>query len=269
MHPLPNAAEPALATAISTLGANGFIPALQAFLARALAYDNILILTYADTARPRVLFRQSANARVFAEIEQTYLAGAYLLDPFHDLHLSHAPAGVYRLRDIAPDQFARSRYFQSYYQATTLVDEMTFLAYPAHGVTLNLCVGRDNSSQTPFSAREVETAARIAPIITALMTSHWAGLIPARAHHAPDADPAPAARLIRAARARHGLALSPRQAEVALLILRGHSSPSIGLRLGLSPQTVKVFRKQLYRKCAISSQAELFALMLPLLKDQT
>jgi DNA-binding CsgD family transcriptional regulator len=40
---------------------------------------------------------------------------------------------------------------------------------------------------------------------------------------------------------------------------------SIGLRLGLSPQTVKVFRKQLYRRCAISSQAELFALMLPLL----
>ena len=55
------------------------------------------------------------------------------------------------------------------------------------------------------------------------------------------------------------------QAEVALLILRGHSSVSIGLRLGISPQTVKVFRKQLYRKCGISSQAELFALLVPLL----
>jgi len=73
------------------------------------------------------------------------------------------------------------------------------------------------------------------------------------------------ALLAGAARERHGIALSPRQAEVALLILRGHSSVSIGLRLGLSPQTVKVFRKQLYRRCAISSQAELFALMLPLL----
>jgi DNA-binding NarL/FixJ family response regulator len=52
---------------------------------------------------------------------------------------------------------------------------------------------------------------------------------------------------------------------VALLILRGHSTPSIGLRLGVSPQTVKVFRKQLYQRCGISSQAELFSLMLPLL----
>jgi DNA-binding CsgD family transcriptional regulator len=35
--------------------------------------------------------------------------------------------------------------------------------------------------------------------------------------------------------------------------------------LGVSGQTVKVFRKQLYARCGISSQAELFALMLPLL----
>ena len=71
-----------------------------------------------------------------------------------------------------------------------------------------------------------------------------------------------------AAQAGHGIHLSPRQAEVALLILRGHSTVSIGLRLGLSAQTVKVFRKQLYARCRISSQAELFALMLPLLKDR-
>jgi len=51
----------------------------------------------------------------------------------------------------------------------------------------------------------------------------------------------------------------------ALLILQGHSSGSIGLRLGVSAQTVKVFRRQLYARCGISSQAELFALLLPLL----
>ena len=56
---------------------------------------------------------------------------------------------------------------------------------------------------------------------------------------------------------------------MALLILRGHSSPSIGLRLGLSPQTIKVYRRQLYAKCGLSSQAELFALMLPLLNAQS
>jgi DNA-binding NarL/FixJ family response regulator len=43
---------------------------------------------------------------------------------------------------------------------------------------------------------------------------------------------------------------------------------SISLRLGVSVQTVKVFRKQLYTRCNVSSQAELFSLMLPLLNTR-
>lgn len=50
------------------------------------------------------------------------------------------------------------------------------------------------------------------------------------------------------------------------MILQGHSTGAIGLVLGLSPQTVKVFRRQLYQRCGVSSQAELFALLLPLLR---
>ena len=72
--------------------------------------------------------------------------------------------------------------------------------------------------------------------------------------------------LVSAVFSTHAIRLSPRQAEVAILILKGHSSVSAALRLGVSSQTVKVFRKQLYSRCRISSQAELFALMLPLLK---
>ncbi len=267
MHPMPNSAETALAAAIAKQGTTGFRAALIGFLGRAIAFDNILLLAYTDSGCPQVLYRQSDHPQVFAEIDQTYLAGAYLLDPFHDLHLSRVPAGVYRLRDIAPDQFARSRYFQDYYQRTTLQDELTFIAYPSPGITLNLCAGRDASSQSMFSAREVATALRIAPIVTALMARHWSG--EALAIPNPDSETDPAAQLIRTALARHRLALSRRQAEVALLILRGHSSPSIGLRLGLSPQTIKVYRRQLYAKCGLSSQAELFALMLPLLNAQS
>ena len=52
----------------------------------------------------------------------------------------------------------------------------------------------------------------------------------------------------------------------ALLATVEHGSfQTAALKLGVSPQTVKVFRKQLYQRCGISSQAELFSLMLPLL----
>ena len=165
------------------------------------------------------------------------------------------------MRDIAPDAFTRSRYFIEYYEQTTLIDELAFVAYPAPGVSLHLCIGRDTSTGQLFSPRQVEACHRIAPIICALAEAHWAGLISTAA---PADDLAQA--LARALKAAHAIALSPRQAEVALLILRGHSTVSIALRLGVAAQTVKVFRKQLYGRCRISSQAELFALMLPLLK---
>jgi DNA-binding CsgD family transcriptional regulator len=134
------------------------------------------------------------------------------------------------------------------------------MAYPAPNVSLNICLGRDAASGQSFTAREVEVCHRIAPVVIAMAEKHWQGL---------SADPAApgnvAAQLVRTLEDVHGIRLSPRQAEVALLILRGHSTVSIGLRLGVSAQTVKVFRKQLYARCGLSSQAELFAVMLPLL----
>lgn len=260
MRALPNLAEARLAETIRHLGGQGFESALYDWLRRCLAPDNIIVLAYRDALPPQVLFTQSDQPQVFSQLERTYLAGAYLLDPFHDLHVNRVTAGAYRLRDVAPDAFHRSRYFIDYYQQTTLIDEVTFIAYPHPDISLNICLGRDAASGRPFGPVEIETAQRLAPIVIALAETHWTNL----------ADPggAPsdvAADLIAALRDRHGIRLSARQAEVALLILRGHSTQSISLRLGLSSQTIKVFRKQLYAKCALTSQAELFALLVPLL----
>ncbi|MGQ0566332.1 MAG: helix-turn-helix transcriptional regulator [Gemmobacter sp.] len=261
MQALPNAAEAALAEVIRRQGRPGFESALLAFLGRAVAPDNLIVLAYRDAAPPLVLFRQAQQPSVFAELERVYLAGAYVLDPYHDLHVRRAGAGLYRIADIAPDAFQRSRYMIEYYQATGIIDELTYVAYPAPGVTLNLCLGRDAGTGRVFSAREIEVAGRIAPLVVALAEAHWAGL-PASE---PLPEAAPAARLVGALDRARGIRLSPRQAEVALLILRGHSTPSIALVLGVSAQTVKVFRRQVHARCGVTSQAELFALMLPLL----
>jgi len=56
--------------------------------------------------------------------------------------------------------------------------------------------------------------------------------------------------------------LSDREAEVARLILRGHSSKVIARMLGNSPETVKVFRKRIHTKLGLASSAELFSLFL-------
>lgn len=264
MRPLPNAAERQLGEVVRQLGRADFESTLWEFLRRCMAPDNLLILALRDSTPPEVLYRQADHAAPFARIETVYLGGAYLLDPYHELHLNRVPAGAYRLSDVAPDAFHRSRYFLEYYQLTTIVDEMTFIAYPAADVSLHICLGRDASSGRPFAARDVEACQRLAPLLVALAETHWAAL-PIEPGLRPDV----ATHLVRALEAKHGVHLSPRQAEVALLILQGHSTASIALRLDVSAQTIKVFRKQLYGRCGISSQAELFALLLPLLANQS
>ena len=263
MTPLPNLAESRIAEAVRALRLPGFEAALAGLFHAIAAPDNLIYLAYRDAGAPQVLYRQTLDPTVFSQLESTYLPGAYRLDPYFDLHLNRVPAGAYRLTDIAPDAFHRSRYFSEYYDQTTLLDEVTFVAYPAPGVTVNLCLGRDATSGKAFSAAELDACQRLAPIVAALIESHWADLA-----RAPGPAQDTAVLLAEALRRTHGIALSARQAEVALMILQGHSTMSIGLRLGLSPQTVKVFRKQLYARCTLSSQAELFALMLPLLREQ-
>lgn len=262
--PWPNAPEAQLAEAIRRTGAKGFETALAEVFRRAIGADSTLILAFREADPPTLLFRQADRSAVFAALEEVYLAGAYLLDPFHALHLARAPAGLYRLADIAPDAFQRSRYVQEYYRQTTLVDELTFVAYPRPDVSVNINFGRDVVTGRGFSALEVAFCQRMAPVVSALVESHWSRFAPAARKVGGPTEPV-SAQLIRAL-GPQGIALSARQAEVALLILQGHSSSSIAGRLGISPQTVKVFRKQLYARCGISSQAELFALLLPILR---
>lgn len=252
--------EPHLAKAIATLGRTGFEEALWQTLLALVRPDNMLVLAYSDAGPALELFRKAGDERVFGKLQSTYMAGAFRLSPFYALHLQRAEEGLYRLRDIAPDAFQRSRFYVEYFGQTTIIDELDFTVWLGSGLSLNLFLGRDGQSGRVFSAGEIAACRRIAPVVAELARAHWP--VPKLAAQPVEDTPA---RLAEAAERSLGIGLSPRQAQVALLILKGHSTLSIGLNLGLSPQTVKVFRKQLYARCGISSQAELFSLMLPLL----
>ena len=261
MHGSVNSEETLLAAAISHLDTDDFPNRLSAWLKSCLSYDNITILAYFQNQPPVSLMFENHQPKVHENISQIYLAGAYLLDPFYVLHLKNVPTGVYRLSDIAPDKFRRNQYFIEYYGNTTIVDEFAFVSYPTTGTSLHVCLGRDSNSNKRFTTRELAIARRLSPVVTALASRYWRDLMSG----GEMTENSVSASLIEVTKQAYGISLTPRQAEVAMLVLQGHSSVSIGLKLGISFQTVKVFRKQLYRKCKISSQAELFNLMLPIL----
>lgn len=254
--------ESQLSAAITSLQSPRFPNDLDAWLHKCLSFDNVTILAYFQNQAPILLLYKGKTSKTLDNIAKVYLAGAYLLDPFHDLHINTVPVGVYWLRDISPDKFLNNRYYLEYYKRTKMLDELAFVTYPAAGVSLHICLGRDDNSNLDFTPHDLATARRIAPLVSSLASIHWNEL----KSEGEYAEGEITARLIKEMERRHGVLLSPRQAEVAMLVLRGHSSVSIGLRLGVSFQTIKVFRKQLYKKCHISSQAQLFNLMIPVLE---
>ena len=253
--------EVLLAETIKSLKKRNFSVYFNRWLRTLANHDNTTILAYFRDETPQILFTDSETRAVHQNMSHVYLSGAYLLDPFYELHNSGADTNLYRMSNIAPDQFSRNQYFLKYYQRTTIIDEIAFIIWPSPQMSVHVCLGRDVKSKRRFTIREISSTKQVLPIVETLVCEHWGNLRFSREDHGENV----LERMVRLVAETHSINLTKRQAEVALLVLRGHSSASIGLRLDISPQTVKVFRKQLYRKCNISSQAELFALITPLL----
>ncbi|MCR9056085.1 MAG: helix-turn-helix transcriptional regulator [Rhodobacteraceae bacterium] len=250
-----------LGSAILRLEGGDFSEALIDWMAAAIPHDNIALLAYFQDRNPSLLFARSETPEVHANLDDSYVNGAYLLDPFHKLHLNQSPSGVYRLIDIAPDQFSKNQYFIEYYAKTTMVDEIAFVSYPSRGVSLHLCLGRDRESSKKYTQGQLRDAKSIAPVVSSLLNRQWSNLETSGSFDERQAIH----RLIELAQSTYEVNLTDRQGEVIFLILKGHSSGSISLQMNIAYQTVKVFRRQIYKKCQISSQAELFSMFVPLL----
>jgi len=240
---------------------DSFDDTLLAWLKTCLYFDGLTSIAYFDDSNPIALQLWSAHSETHSLMGTEYLNRAYLLDPFYNLHVQKRPEGVYRLMDVAPDQFNRTQYYNEYYRFTGTTDEMGMLFRPAEGMTVITSLDRNRQSLRRFSQSDLGTINTISPILSALGKKRYGAISTGKRHKELSIkDP-----LTQALRRDHAISLSPRQTEVALLVLKGHSSNSIGSILGISPQTVKVFRKQIYRRCNIGSQAELFKLLLPLI----
>lgn len=256
--------EGCLGDAIRAVGTDRFSKRLALALDACCDFDNLIILAFRDEDRPIELYREFKDPRVFQWMEEEYLPAGYLLDPFYQAHINRFPSGFWRLTDIAPDQFKRTSYFRRYYEKTTMIDEIAAIAYTRTGNTIQVSLGRDLSSAKRFQKSAIATLKKFEAPLIALIESHWQKV----AFDEPIGrleEASAVERLASALEQQYGIKITKRQSQVAIMILRGHSSESIGSHLKISPQTVKVFRKQLYARCNICSQAELFALMMPLI----
>lgn len=231
--------------------------------AMSVAYHREMAPTYvADTLASR------AEKRALA----LYLEGTYILNPVYNAYLSGLRAGIYRLRELAPDNYFSSDYYRQF-KVQQLADEE--IGYRTYGwpagmeelvIAVELPQGKmaEISLHRPlqiggFSDADCQLLRDIEPLIGAIYRRIWQNFEDAR-------KPGPNGR------DRNSLdvflsdfgkgTLSARECEVAHMILKGHSSESISHQLNISVATVKTHRKNLYAKLGLSTQQELFSMFL-------
>ena len=227
----------------------GFIPALLASVKRLVDFDFVMVFAYAGTARPLTLADtlDGPRHRIIAE---DYADGPFLLDPFFRLVEEGCRSGCYRLHDVAPDHFRRSEYFRIHYSRTGIGEEIGVFfdmgSSTSRGLTGVTSFGRWDSSP-PVTRADLDILRALEPAIGALCAGHWSNL------HARRETPPP--RVVPPAFE----SLTQREREIVTMVLRGHSTESIAMQLAISPGTVKIHRKNIYRKMKVSTQAELFA----------
>ena len=223
-----------------------------------LPFDFCVVFAYRGTERPIDLYSTfyPPEYEIFVRM---YQEGPYLLDPFFSTALLPKP-GVWRMRALAPDRFFASEYYRSYYVQTGLAEEIGFFVPAGEGVTVVLSLMRGEKLGT-FRDAEYAMMRKAEPFVAAMVRHVW-GRLGARFDHAVTGRRQGAAADGADARARISDRLTARENAIIELVLQGHSSESIGLRLGVTTGTVKVHRRNIYRKLGISSQAQLMSLYL-------
>lgn len=241
---------------IENIGELGFAPRLSQVLRDIVPFDYTVIFGYLGAARPLDLFDDfpRAKRKIFVE---DYQEGPYLLDPFYLACDNRVEAGLYRIRDLAPDRFFQSEYFRSYYVRTGLAEEIGFFIELPGNATVVVSMMR---AEKPFSAREFRELRKIWPIIRPACRKHWSELAAEFEAASPARSGSAVSENVDAAFTEFGSdILTPRERQVAEFTLKGHSADAIGRILEISPGTVRTHRRNIYSKLRIRSQGELFS----------
>lgn len=229
--------------------------ALQ-YLARALgqlvAVESMMISVESQGQAPRLLYQQGIPDAHRDAVLNRYFAAGYLLDPFCLAVQSGLAEGFYHLQDIAPDNFFDSDYYKAYYLGTGCSEDSYYIADLSDGRKLSLSLFQ-GCSGTRLSAQQIDLLRAVEPMVRDLLGRY------ARHNLEPGVATLEHASLQAAFDSFGCQVLTDREREVAHMILRGHSVKSTAQDFGISPETVRMHRKNLYLKLGINSQSELFA----------
>lgn len=199
---------------------------------------------------------------------ENFVGVTYVLNPVYRAHLNGIKQGVYRIRDLAPDDYFSSGFTETHKVTADPDEQITYMtegwprgfeeldiAVPIDDVTIEIDLYK-KLEDGGFSDFDIEILSSRMPVIGAITRKFWQ-------LRSDNLAPNPRDSSINEIYDSFGASELPnREREVIQYVLRGHSSGSIALNLDVSVTTIKTHRKRAYSKLNISSQSELFSMFL-------
>jgi DNA-binding CsgD family transcriptional regulator len=219
---------------------------------------------YRPEAAP-VLLSKTAVSVDFQQGLDNYLDHTYLLNPVYQAFRTTIASGVYLMSEILPDGYddlISAVEFEIKLDARETIGYLT-PGWPKHMEELMLLINLPDGSMVEvtvlrkrdrgFSEPEYVCMKQVFPVASAVLHKHWELMNQDFSAH--ESRPS-----LDSSFDEFGAAvLTDRERQVVKLVLTGHSSESISLRLGTSVPTIKTHRRNIYSKLEIGSQAELFS----------
>ncbi len=188
----------------------------------------------------------------------TYDAGAYLLDPFYRTALDDKAQGPFRVKDVSPEGFEDSEYYDLFYKKLGFIDEICVLFQFEDQTIVSVSLVR-HAGENPFTKAEINQLEIVYPLIKSILVK-W------RQSLEQTSLPNLEWQLDNALVNFGNSVLTPRESKIIHLILHGYSIKYIADKLENSVETIKHHRKNIYIKLDVSSQSELFYLFIASLK---
>jgi DNA-binding CsgD family transcriptional regulator len=195
----------------------------------------------------------AGNIPIGGDLGAAYAGQFHAIDPNRDALLESDGDAPIMLPAFAPRMYS-ARYRKLFFHDSGIVDKCATAIWT--GGTCFYVNFYRIAAQGRFSDAERARLQTIAPAIGASVARHFQ----------QDSTATPDQNLAALFAGRAPLsALTPREQEVCRRILLGFSSEAISQALGISLHSTLTYRKRAYERLGISSQNELFAIVLGLL----
>jgi DNA-binding CsgD family transcriptional regulator len=248
-----------LASLVDHIRLSSFPTLLEQYIQTQCSFDTCLILVFKASCSPILL--SPTDPTEHSTTLQAYLKHAYVLDPLFNALPTFTKGGVCRLKEIAPDSFRESEYYQTCYKNFDLFEEVNLIIPLQEEMFCTISLGR-KAQLGSITRGELTRLKETFPFISALLNQYW--LVQGDSFYANGQSNH---SLTRALQSFGRGVLTQREQEIAGLLLQGHSSKAIADQLGISLATVKVHRKNIHARLNTTSQSEIFTLFLTHLQE--